>query len=196
MKPQASPEISPPRAGQEPELLVRARSGDREAFAALYNEHHDMVFRYLAGRTNRQLAEDLTQEVFARALRRIDTFSWQGRDFGAWLLTIARNIHLDHLKSARNRLEVTVGELHADAANRSAEEDALRGLAEAEAQLLVGAALAQLPASQRECVRLRYLAEQSISETAAAMQRTPGAIKTMANRAMTTMRVALGAVAA
>ena len=46
---------------------------------------------------NRHLAEDLTQEVFTRALRRIDAFSWQGTAFAAWLTTIAKNLYLDEL---------------------------------------------------------------------------------------------------
>src|SRR4029450_9068296 len=71
---------------------------------------------------NRQLAEDLTADTFLRALKRIGSFTWQGRDPGAWLVTIARNLVADHFKSGRYRLEVTTGDvLDADREDRGPE---------------------------------------------------------------------------
>ena len=68
----------------------------------------DVVFRYVLFRVgDRELAEDVTSETFLRALRRIASVSYQGRDVGAWFVTIARNLVLDHVKSSRFRLEVT-----------------------------------------------------------------------------------------
>src|SRR5262249_56811428 len=77
--------------------LVRlAQAGDGEAFGQLYDRYVDMVFRFVYLRVNdRALAEDFTSETFLRALRRIGTISYQGRDIGAWFITIARNIVLD-----------------------------------------------------------------------------------------------------
>ena len=57
------------------------------------------------------LAEDLTSETFFRALRSMSTFRWQGKDFGAWLMTIARNLTTDHYKSGRTRLEMTTEDM-------------------------------------------------------------------------------------
>ena len=51
------------------------------------------------------------RETFMRALRRIDSFSWQGRDIAAWFITIARNLIMDNAKSARFRLEVTTADM-------------------------------------------------------------------------------------
>jgi hypothetical protein len=77
LKPQASPKIRPAMA--EPETVRLARAGDSEAFAALYNEHRVEVHTYISRRVhNADLADDLTQDVFVRALRRLSTFSWQG----------------------------------------------------------------------------------------------------------------------
>jgi RNA polymerase sigma-70 factor (ECF subfamily) len=78
------------------------------------------VFRFVYFRVgNRQLAEDLTSDTFLRALKRIGSFTWQGRDLGAWLVTIARNLVADHFKSGRYRLEVTTGDvLDADREDR------------------------------------------------------------------------------
>src|SRR5262249_60522114 len=82
------------------------------AFGQLYDRYFDPVFRYIYYRVNdRATAEDFTSETFLRALRRISGITYQGRDIGAWFITIARNIVLDHVKSARHRLEVTTPEI-------------------------------------------------------------------------------------
>ena len=70
------------------------------------------VYRFLFYRTRSQaLAEDLTSETFFRALRSMNNFRWQGRDFGAWLMTIARNLATDHFKAGRTRLELTTEDM-------------------------------------------------------------------------------------
>lgn len=198
MKPQASPKITPPGADQEPELLALARSGDREAFASLYNAHRADVLRYVRSRTNdMDLAEDLVSETFLRALRRIDTFTWRGRDFGAWLVTIARNILHDHYRAARTRTEVCVGEVFegAQPLEDSAETVGLRQLATTQTVANVHAALLELTPAQYDTIRLRYLDSLSVAETAAALGRSEGAVKTLAYRAFATMRTRLAVAA-
>ncbi len=89
-----------------------AQDGDKSAFAQLYDRYVDVVFRYVLFRVgDRELAEDVTSETFLRALRRIESVSYQGRDVGAWFVTIARNLVLDHVKSSRFRLEVATAEV-------------------------------------------------------------------------------------
>ncbi len=194
---QASPKITPPGAGREPELLVRARAGDREAFATLYNEHHAEVSRFIRGRVRDvHLAEDLVQETFLRALRRISAFTWQGRDFGAWLVTIAKNLVADYFKTARTRLEVVVAvTLDGDVLVDSAEDEGLRELAAIEAADTVHTALLALTPQQYGAIQLRYLRELSLAETAAAMHRSEGSVKQLAHRGMVTMRRRLAVAA-
>jgi RNA polymerase sigma-70 factor (ECF subfamily) len=126
----------------------RAQHGDRLAFGRLYDEYCDTVHRYIYYRVGgKATAEDLTSETFLRALRRIDSFTWQGRDFGAWLVTIARNLVADHFKSSRFRLEVTTGEmLDTNEVERSPEDAVLESLSNA--ALL--RAFQQLPDRMRE----------------------------------------------
>ncbi|MCA1839387.1 MAG: sigma-70 family RNA polymerase sigma factor, partial [Actinobacteria bacterium] len=89
------------------ELIVEAKRGDKAAFAKLYRLHVQSVYKYLTYRLrDTATAEDLTAEVFLRALRKIGDFEYRGIDFSAWLLRIARNILLDHVKSSGSRLEV------------------------------------------------------------------------------------------
>ncbi|SDN67694.1 RNA polymerase sigma-70 factor, ECF subfamily [Klenkia soli] len=163
-------------------LVEQAQAGDAEAFGRLYDRYADMVFRFLYHRvTDRQTAEDFTSETFVRALRRIDSLSFQGRDVGAWLVTIARNIVLDHVKSSRFRLEVTIGDMRdADRVTDGPEDAVLQNLTNAE--LL--ACVAQLGDEQRECIALRFLQGLSVAETAAAMGKKDGAIKALQHRAV------------
>ncbi|RCG20891.1 RNA polymerase subunit sigma-24 [Streptomyces diacarni] len=167
------------------DLVEAAQAGEAEAFGRLYDQYSDTVYRYIYYRVGgRATAEDLTSETFLRALRRIGTFTWQGRDFGAWLVTIARNLVADHFKSSRFRLEVTTGEmLDANEVERSPEESVLESLSNA--ALLE--AVRKLNPQQQECVTLRFLQGLSVAETARVMGKNEGAIKTLQYRAVRTL---------
>jgi len=92
--------------GPVPDVIARARAGDRGAFAELYDRHVDSVYRYLLYRVREPSdAEDLTSEVFTRAFANIHRYRWQGKSFLAWLYTIARNAVTDR----RRRERPTVG---------------------------------------------------------------------------------------
>jgi RNA polymerase sigma-70 factor, ECF subfamily len=156
-------------------LVELARKGDTEAFGLLFDHYNGAVYRFLYYRTRSQtLAEDLTSETFFRALRSMTGFKWQGKDFGAWLMTIARNLATDHFKAGRTRLEMTTEDmgLHDDAAD-GPENEVLAGLTNE----LLFEALAKLPAEQRDCVVMRFLQSMSIAETAAVLGRSEGAVK-------------------
>jgi RNA polymerase sigma-70 factor, ECF subfamily len=166
-------------------LVEKAQEGDSESFGRLYDHYADTVYRYIYYRVgSKATAEDLTSETFLRALRRIGTFTWQGRDFGAWLVTIARNLVADHFKSSRFRLEVTTGEmLDSNECERSPEDSVLESLSNA--ALLE--AVHRLNPQQQECVTLRFLQGLSVAETARIMGKNEGAIKTLQYRAVRTL---------
>ncbi|MEU6848615.1 ECF subfamily RNA polymerase sigma factor, BldN family [Actinacidiphila alni] len=172
-------------SGRMMDLVERAQEGETEAFGRLYDHYSDTVYRYIYYRVgSKATAEDLTSETFLRALRRIGTFTWQGRDFGAWLVTIARNLVADHFKSSRFRLEVTTGEmLDANEVERSPEDSVLESLSN-EALLQ---AVRKLNPQQQECVTLRFLQGLSVAETARIMGKNEGAIKTLQYRAVRTL---------
>jgi RNA polymerase sigma-70 factor (ECF subfamily) len=163
-------------------LVSAAQQGDGEAFGELYDRYVETVYRYIFFRLNdRALAEDFTSETFLRALRRIDGIAYQGRDIGAWFITIARNIVLDHVKSARNRLEITTGELLDNGDRAPSTETAVLGSLVTEDLLR---AVNRLNADQRECVVLRFVHDLSVAETARIMGRNEGAIKALQHRAV------------
>lgn len=192
--PPAEPEPEPTEMAEEHseiwELVGRAQTGDGEAFGQLYDRYVDTVFRFIYFRINdRTLAEDFTSETFLRALRRISTISYQGRDIGAWFITIARNIVLDHLKSARARLETPTADTPEGNDRAPSPETAVIDALTSDTLM---AAVRRLGDEQRECVMLRFIQGLSVSETAAVMGKNDGAIKALQHRAIRKLSDLLG----
>jgi RNA polymerase sigma-70 factor, ECF subfamily len=188
----AAPAIPAPVAPSEPtgelatvmDIVNRAQQGDADAFGELYDRYVDVVYRYVQYRVaNAALAEDLTSETFLRALRRIGSYTWQGRDFGAWLVTIARNLIADHFKSGRYRMEVATSDLVEAGADRAQEGPEGEVLASLTNETLLEA-VKQLNAEQQECIALRFLQGMSVAETAQIMGKNEGAIKALQYRAV------------
>ncbi|MFK0112535.1 RNA polymerase sigma factor [Streptomyces sp. NPDC091217] len=140
-------------------IVDRARGGDREAFGVLYARYQPQIYAYLLRRTHdQQLSEDLTSDVFVRALTRIGAFTWRGSDFGAWLATIARNLLIDHYKSSRYRREVATGDMHDhdQAVVGDIGEHVTEHMVRADVLAVLRKALAGLTPGQWECLWLRY----------------------------------------
>jgi RNA polymerase sigma-70 factor (ECF subfamily) len=167
-------------------LVERAQAGETEAFGLIYDRYLETVFRFIYFRVgNRQLAEDLTSDTFLRALKRIGSFTWQGRDLGAWLVTIARNLVADHFKSGRYRLEITTGDvLDADKEDRCPEGTPETAVVDHITNVTLLTAVKQLNPEQQECIVLRFLQGFSVAETAQAMGKNEGAIKALQYRAV------------
>ncbi|MFC7528075.1 ECF subfamily RNA polymerase sigma factor, BldN family [Actinoplanes sp. GCM10030250] len=185
----APPKARPDRGDPAAEvwaLVERAQAGESEAFGLIYDRYVDTVFRFVYFRVgNRQLAEDLTSDTFLRALKRIGSFTWQGRDLGAWLVTIARNLVADHFKSGRYRLEVTTGDvLDADREDRGPEGSPESAVVDHITNVALLTAVKQLNPEQQECIVLRFLQGFSVAETAQTMGKNEGAIKALQYRAV------------
>lgn len=182
------PEAAEPRPDAEPDgggswTLVKAcQAGDQDAFKELYARYHEVVFRYVLFRLgDRTLAEDLTQETFLRALRRIGSVSYQGRDIGAWFVTIARNLIFDHVKSSRYRLESTTADMvEHSPSTHGPEQQVIENATNSE--LLK--AIEKLNPDQQDCIRMRFLQGLSVAETAQRMNRAEGAVKALQHRAV------------
>jgi RNA polymerase sigma-70 factor (ECF subfamily) len=170
-------------------LVELARGGDSEAFGLLYDHYQPSVYRFLFYRTrSTQVAEDLTSETFFRALRSMSNFRWQGKDFGAWLMTIARNLATDHFKAGRTRLELTTEDMGVhDDSTEGPEQAVLAGLTN---EILLRA-LKALPDEQRDCLVMRFLQGMSIAETAAVLKRSDGAIKQLQLRGVRNLAKAM-----
>ncbi|MFD9126456.1 RNA polymerase sigma factor [Kitasatospora sp. NPDC059571] len=168
-----------------PLLIEAAKAGDPDAWAELYRRYRGPVLAFLTRRTgNRALAEDLTQDTFVRAMACIGGYRWTGKDMGAWIITIARNIMFDHDKRRATRSESTVAAVDDSDAGICVEDLALSAV---EAQRICSA-LSTLTERQRAALTLRYLDDLSSREVAAAIGIRVGALKTLTYRARSNLR--------
>jgi RNA polymerase sigma-70 factor (ECF subfamily) len=164
-------------------LVKAAQNGDMAAFGELFDRYFDMVFRFALVRMNgdRAQAEDIASETFVRALRRITSVTYQGRDIGAWFVTIARNLIFDHVKSSRYRLEHATDEIvEHSPSTHGPEQQVLDGATNDELLRCVR----KLNPDQQECITLRFLQGLSVAETAVLMDRNEGAVKALQHRAV------------
>ncbi|MCX2728865.1 sigma-70 family RNA polymerase sigma factor [Saccharopolyspora sp. NFXS83] len=177
--------VAEPAPGENWRHVSAAQNGDTDAFGKLYDEYAHVVYRYVLFRVSDHcLAEDITSETFLRALRRIATVSYQGRDVAAWFITIAKNLVLDHVKSSRARLEVPIPELTDSQHRPQAQCGPEQHVLDAATQQELLRCVRQLNPDQRECIKLRFMQGLSVTETAQRMHRGEGAIKALQHRAV------------
>jgi RNA polymerase sigma-70 factor, ECF subfamily len=179
MAPQ-SPAAESPSAGDDERLLIEAAKMDPLRFADLYERHFDRVYAFVARRTGgRADAEDLTAEVFHRALANVGRFEWRGSPFVVWLLQIARNALADRWQRAaweRGELSTESGDgLSADVDRRA----------------MLSELVSRLPEDQQRVVVLRFIEQKSVREIAQELQRTEGAVKQLQYRALESLRACM-----
>ena len=165
---------------QEAELVRRAQSGDRDAFAALYRAYVQAIYRYMLVRlSNAQQAEDLTAEVFLRAVDGLPRYSNRGLPFGAWLFRIARDRLVDYYRQSARRPTLALEDsLPSELPDPGA---AAEGMALTQA---LSEALRQLTDEQRDVIQFRYMENWSLEETAQALNKSVNAIKALQHRAL------------
>jgi len=173
------------RAGVDERLLVEAAQSDPAKFDALYEQHFERVYAFVASRVReRATAEDLTSEVFHKALANLPDYEWRGVPFAAWLMRIAVNCIIDHAKRAAREFPALDDppEVAADPGLQASELRATEN--RSRLFRLVG----ELPEVQKQVVYERFVEQRSIREIAQRLGKTPGAIKQLQLRAMQNLR--------
>jgi RNA polymerase sigma-70 factor (ECF subfamily) len=167
--------------GQEREIVQRARSGDQQALAELYDFYFPRIYRYILARTGNQTeAEDVTEEVFVKMLGAIGAFQWRQAPFAAWLFRIARNHLVSYArKNGARRQAISLEDSIPDPSPDplSHVEDRL----DFEQVFIVARAL---PQAQREVLWLRFGAGLSVSDTADALGKREGNVKVLQHKAI------------
>ncbi|MGO9972305.1 MAG: RNA polymerase sigma factor [Solirubrobacteraceae bacterium] len=151
--------------------MARAKEGDEEALRFLYVRYSHNIYGYVRSivRDDHE-AEDITQHVFAKLMTVLVKYDDRGIPFFAWLLRLARNLAIDHLRASR---AIPCEEV------LSSETQSLNDI---ESALTVRAALAALPDDQREVVILRHVIGMTPGEIATRMGRTEGSIHGLHHR--------------
>ncbi len=171
----------------EESLVRRAKQRDQKAFAQLYEENFNKVYRYVTLRIgDKTEAEDMTQQVFVNALRSISSFKWQGKPFAAWLFRIAHNQVVDYLRKKKKRGAVPLDESLVSGGGDP--QLVVERNLDIEQLLL---ATQRLTEAQREVISLRFAGELSIVEVAEAMSKSQGAVKALQHSAIVALRKAL-----
>jgi RNA polymerase sigma-70 factor (ECF subfamily) len=177
-----------PASETDERLLVEAAQRDPARFGDLYEVHFEQVYAFISRRVpDRNTAEDLTSEVFHKALANLPKYEWRGAPFAAWLMRIASNIVADHGKrSARE----------AAAENDAPEPATQPDLALIEDQGRLLRLVDQLPRDQRRVILERFVEQKSILEIAGLLGKTEGAVKQLQFRALQNLRAQMeGALA-
>ena len=162
--------------------LVEAAQRDPGRFAELYESNFERVYAFVARRVrDRDAAEDLTSDVFHRALANLGHFEWRGVPFAAWLLRIAANAIAD--RSQRTAREREIPDLEAR------EEPSLE---EIEHRARLFRLVDRLPVDQRRVILLRFGEQKTIRELAQELARSEGAVKQLQLRGLQNLRARLG----
>jgi len=175
-------------------LLVKAAQRDASRFAALYESNFEVVYAYVARRVHdRAATEDLTSEVFHKALANLSRFKWTGAPFAAWLLRIASNVIADRAKRVGREGNVplnesgpslTVGPHRGSRSPQTQQTD----LEDAERRARVFKLIDELVGDQHRVVVMRFAEEKSIREIAGELDRSEGAVKQLQFRALESLR--------
>lgn len=183
----------------EQELIEKARQGDLEAFnhlvlkyqTAVYNQVWWMLF-------DEDAAEDITQETFILAFRKLDHF--RGGSFRSWLLRIAANASKDELRRIKRRPTVSLTrmndyeeEIETDAWLKDPGASVEETIEQNELQTTLQRCINELPEAYRHAIILVDILEMEYSEAAAAMRVPLGTVKSRLMRARTKLRERLEA---
>jgi RNA polymerase sigma-70 factor (ECF subfamily) len=171
------------RAGSElvRRAVARAKEGDSSALHFLYVRFADEVYSYVRGivRDSHE-AEDVTQNVFAKLMTAIRRYEERDVPFAAWILTVSRNVALDHVRARR---QIPVEEVHtSDEGHDQTELERAQSLREA---------LRRLPPEQREVLVLRHIAGLSPGEIAVRLGKSEGSIHGLHHRGRSALQAAL-----
>jgi RNA polymerase sigma-70 factor (ECF subfamily) len=179
--------------GTDERRLVEAAQSDPARFSDLYEHSFTVVYAYISRRVgDRAETEDLTAEVFSRALTNLPRFKWTGAPFAAWLFRIASNLIADRSKrKAREGGATTIdGEPEISGNPKLTKQTQQAELEECERRARLFKLVEGLADDQRRVVVMRFAEEKSIRDIATEMGRSEGAIKQLQFRALQTLRAA------
>jgi RNA polymerase sigma-70 factor, ECF subfamily len=163
-------------------LMVEAAQKDPAKFAELYDLNFERVYVFIVRRVrDRAIAEDLTADVFQKALATLRRFDWRGIPFAAWLLRIANNVVVDQWKKSAREVVQDPPEASTDVTPEEIEHRAR-----------LFRSLEKLPLDQRRVISMRFAEGKSIREIAHEIGRSEGAVKQLQYRGLETLRAQLG----
>ncbi|MDE2001401.1 MAG: RNA polymerase sigma factor [Patescibacteria group bacterium] len=165
----------------EKQYIQQAKKGDRDAFGALYDHYIPQIYRFILFKVSRKdQAEDLTHEVFLSAWQNMPRYRHRGHPFSSWLYQIARNAVIDFYRTSKNTVQIEM-----------VNEDLLRPVASSQEELngtlemeTLQKCIAELRPDYQDLIIMRFVEELPYAETAAALDKSEGAVRLMQHRAL------------
>ena len=170
---------------QDEETLARGlKRRDPEVWDRLYEEFFPRIYRYIALRVHDQTeAEDLTEQVFLKALESSPSFKWRGAPVSSWLFRIAHNLVVDYWRANKSKQTLPLDEsLTSDAVAPELAAERNSDIRQ------VIQAVSQLTEAQRDVIELRFAGELSTAEVARILGKSQGAVKVLQHNALGALR--------
>ncbi len=165
---------------EEQRLVQKAKSGDADAFAMLYDAYVDRIYRYIYFRVSDDVVtEDLTSQVFLKAWESLDRYTAGSSPYLAWLYTIARNLVIDYYRT--KKATVNLDEVSQSHASDPAPDDDVQHRLDVQA---IRDAMQTLTDEQQQVLTLRFIAGMSTEDIAKLMDKREGAIRALQMRAL------------
>lgn len=170
-------------------LIEQAQGGSVDAVGELYDFHHQPIFRYVWSRVgDKQLAEDLTGEIFVRMVTNLTTYQPAGVPFRAWLYRIARNLLVDHFRSENGRAPIPLAQIDQLGDGKGRPAPIVENQLDLER---IQAALVKIDPAQQEVIILRFISGLPLGEVAASLDKSVAAVKSLQHRGLKALRAAL-----
>lgn len=165
----------------EYQLIKNAKCGDSGSFGLLYDRYTAQIYRFILLKvSHKEIAEDLTHEVFLSAWQNIDNYHFQGHPFSTWLYQIARNRVIDHYRT--QKINFSLETVQEDFFQVDQSFDRL--LDQQISLNQIKTALKQLTEEQQNIVILRFVEDLSPSEISQILHKSEGAVRLMQHRAI------------
>lgn len=181
--------------------LKKAARGDVRALERLYDDHVDALYSFVFYRSGRdpQIAEDVVQETFAKAIEDMDRFDPKRGSFRSWLLTLSRNVIRDHLRARKklstleqwDRIDETLSQIFASLDQHPLSDEVIE---RSETRDLVNITIANLPEKYRAILVKKYIGGEGLSELATDLNISQEAAKSLLARARRAFREAFCAL--
>lgn len=166
-------------------IVQQAVDGNQSAFTQLYDVYFDRIYRYIYVRVRRQdVAEDLSQEVFIKALKAMGSYKIGKTPFASWLFRIAHNQVIDHVRKYKKGLEISLDE----APPSVGAEDPVAIIEQKFEVAELNAAIMELSPAQQEVISLRFIADLPIAEVARVLGKSEGTVKALQFNATISLR--------
>lgn len=178
---------------QENVLVEKAKS-DPQAFGSLFDAHYPEILRYALRRTaDVQAAQDITSEVFSKALIGIGKFRWQGIPFAAWLYRIANNETADYYKHGKiQQISLEQVPEYGLGSSPAAEEELINAESELKRHqqyLALHEKIVKLDNKYQEIISLRFFQDKQINEISQILGKPEGTVKSLLHRGLEQLKV-------